>query len=531
MPLNLSSLFRRHRSGAPAAGANAAYLPAHLGIDGLPSDVSGLRIGGLYVIMLPPDIPATGLLADTLAPGLRSGSHLAILDSEPQSLAGPLRQRLADLQQDGLLERLSLFGYDPAMMADPTDHVWDFLSGLEGEGLHHTDALIFLSANDILAAHGTAALRRQLGIYREWLRHHGVAGLFLVRTEETLWALLQRHGSLLDGLARLVREDHLLTWRVQFWAGDGTQATADGSYPVGLRQDGALFSLGMHQAQASSGQPATDEHRVLTCWNPSTRGQSTPANWEVFDSVGSLMAEAARSARAATVLLDHHDPAGFEALAREVHTLRIACGRRLKIVVREAGASVDYTQEMQLYHLGASRIMREGTSLPDCFRAIAAIKGLWFWRPIEPDFDAFLASARTREGHGYLPPVDFATTTDEFMRCALSTDVDSVLVRLTLRSDRHHLAAVQAFRPDRPGAFITTDDKNLYLFLFACPASDVDGIMSKVFDEPVGMLFAYYEVVVVPAEIDQELERLRYNAEFVGYTDYSDMLQPAAAGH
>ncbi|MEL0028364.1 MAG: BcsE family c-di-GMP-binding protein [Perlucidibaca sp.] len=269
---------------------------------------------------------------------------------------------------------------------------------------------------------------------------------------------------------------------------------------------------------------------MLSCWDPARRGQSTPANWEIHADADSLVKEARQSAIAATIILEHTDPARFEALARQIHALRLGCGRRLKIIVREAAGRIDYAHEMQLYHVGASRILRADMSLSDCFRAISALKGQWFWRAIEPDFDSFYASFNTSERFGYLAPVDFTATADEFMRCGLNTNLDSVLVRLTLRSDQHHLAVINAFHADRPGVFLTTDDKHIYLFLFACPASDIDATMSRQFAQPVGDLFSFYEVIVVPKEIEEELDRLRYNAEYVGYTDYSELLQAQASG-
>ena len=113
------------------------------------------------------------------------------------------------------------------------------------------------------------------------------------------------------------------------------------------------------------------------------------------------------------------------------------------------------------------------------------------------------------------------------MRVSTNTNIDSVIVRLTLRSDCPHLTALDAFRPDRPGIFITNDNQYLYLFLFACPASDVDTLMGKLFKMEVGSLFAFYEIIVLANEIGQTLEKIRYNAEFVGYTDYSEHLSQA----
>jgi len=530
MTFRLKPLLDLLRGKAIPADAGAR-TPVRLGIDGLLPEASGIRPGGLYVIMLPENMDATPLVADTLALSLPAGGSLAVCDQSPEALGRTLGHRLAYLEPAGLLSRhLALFAYDNRLLEHPTDSVWDFTRSLEAQALHRADCLIFLSASRLMPSHSRAAMQRQLRIYHEWHAYHGVAGIYVVHPADLLWTELLRLSKWLDGLARLDEAGDKLTWQVPLWRDDG-QRVDHGGFPLGRRLDGSLYSLAAYQEQEALTRPALDEHRVLSCWNPSRRGHSAPPNWEVFDNAGDLITEAGATASAATVILEHADPDDFETLARQVHTLRIRCGRRLKIVVREAAGRIDYEREMQLYHVGATRILRADTSPSDCFRAIAALKGQWFWRAIEPDFDTFFASARTTERYGYLAPVDFTATVDEFMRCGLNTNVDSVLVRLTLRSDQHHLAAINAFHANRPGVFITTDDKHVYLFLFACPASDIDATMGRQFDQPVGELFSFYEAIVVPKEVEDELERLRYNAEYVGYTDYSDLLQMSAGMH
>lgn len=53
--------------------------------------------------------------------------------------------------------------------------------------------------------------------------------------------------------------------------------------------------------------------------------------------------------------------------------------------------------------------------------------------------------------------------------------------------------------------------------------------MSHLFNQPVGTLFAFYEIIVIQKEIEDELERIRYNTEYAGFTDYSDLLKSAPA--
>lgn len=513
---------------AGATGA-AVFLPARLGIEGLPRDVTDIRPGGLYVVLLPPEREVMPLLAGALAHGLHVGSHMAVCDIAPATLSDELGQRLAHIAAPEVLARnLSLFAYDRALLEKPADNLWELVRTLENQQLQQIDCLLMLSAEQLLPTQSRPALQHQLRVLGEWHAYHKVAGLYVVRGDDSLWRELQRQAEWLDGLACLAMDRHRMIWTVPAWRGMGDGIGA-GSYPLGARPNGDLYSLGLHQEEAGLARPVSDEHRVLTCWNPSRLGQSAPVNWDIFDTPGELMDEALAGAVGATIILEYQGMDSYEALARQVHQLRLACGRRLKIIVREVASRINYEQEMQLYSIGATRIMRVDMTLSECFRAISALKGQWFWRPIEPDFDAFLASAHTGEGYGYLPPADFTSTTDEFMRCSQNTNVDSVLVRLTLRSDQHHLAAINAFRPDRPGMFITTDDKHLHLFLFACPASDVDAVMGRIFDQPVGSLFAFYEIIVIQKEIEEELERLRYNTEYTGYTDYSELLKPVAA--
>lgn len=519
------SLWRRQTAPTGAA----VFLPARLGIEGLPHEVTEIRLGGLYVVMLPPDHQAMPLLANSLAHGLHVGSRMAVCDASPAALREELQQRLSHIAAPELLTRnLSLFAYDRALLEQPADNVWELVRTLESQQLQGNDCLLMLGAEQLLPTRSRPALQRQLRVLAEWHAYHKVAGLYIAQGDDNLWRELQRQAEWLDGIACLAMDRNRMIWTVPAWRGAGDEI-GTGSYPLGARPNGDLYSLGLHQQDDGLTQPAADEHRVMTCWNPSRIGQSAPVNWDILDTPEEVMAEALSQAVGATVILEYHGMDSYETLARQVHQLRLSCGRRLKIMVREVDSRINYEQEMQLYHIGATRIMRLDMTLSECFRAISALKGQWFWRPIEPDFDAFLSSSHSGEGYGYLPPADFTSTSDEFMRCSQNTNVDCVLVRLTLRSDQHHLAAINAFRPDRPGMFITTDDKHLYLFLFACPASDVDAVMGHIFDQPVGSLFAFYEIIVIQKEIEEELERLRYNTEYAGFTDYSELLKPVSA--
>lgn len=498
----------------------APFSPCLMGIEGLPAEAAELRPGGFYVVTLPKDHSTSALVIDTLASGLQQGSRVTICAAAPQHLVTPLN---AFLNEHGQVNSTTLLRIDPLAINHPSRTIWDFLESLEAQKAHRSDCIIYVGASSLLATHHRAANKRQLGILHDWHRQHGCTGLFIAEDADQLWPTLLRHAKQLDGLAGLLIDDSRLTWRINHWHSSNAQIN-DARYGMGSRQDGRLFTLGLHQQPENNLRGGEDAHRVLSCWNPARFGQSTPVNWEIFDDIDELMTEVTQSAVAATVILDHRVAQHFSTLARQVHKLRIACGRRLKIVIHEVDASLSYQQEMQLYHTGATRLLRKDLEVSESFRVISSLKGQWFWRAIEPDFDQFFAEAQPNESVGYMTPVDFAITADEFMRVSANTNIDSVVVRLTLRSECPHLTALDAFRPDRPGVFITNDNQYLYLFLFACPASDVDALMGKLFHMEVGSLFAFYEIIVLQNEIGQVLEKIRYNAEFVGYTDYTDHL-------
>ena len=502
----------------------STYVPCSIGIEGLPAEAAEMLQGGLYAVTLPSSQATTPLAIDTLTNGLQQGSRLVLCSPHAQSLVAPMSALARDHEQDS--SAIALMQIDSLVLSQPSRNIWDFLESLEAQKAQSADCIIYLDAGGLLATEVRSSNLRQLGILREWHRHHRCTGVFIMAEETHIWPVLVRHSKELDGLAGLMHDDNRMTWRINHWRASNT-VLEDARYGMGSRQDGRLFTLGLHQQPENNLRGAEDAHRVLSCWNPARFGQSTPVNWEIFDDTAELMDEVTKTAIAATVILDHYEMQAFEVLARQVHKLRIACGRRLKIVIHEVDDTLNYQQEMQLYYMGATRLLRRDLEISECFRVISSLKGQWFWRVIEPDFDQFFASAQPTESVGYQTPIDFAITAEEFMRVSTNTNIDSVIVRLTLRSDCPHLTALDAFRPDRPGIFITNDNQYLYLFLFACPASDVDTLMGKLFKMEVGSLFAFYEIIVLANEIGQTLEKIRYNAEFVGYTDYSEHLSQA----
>ncbi|MEO6698605.1 MAG: BcsE family c-di-GMP-binding protein [Paraperlucidibaca sp.] len=498
----------------------SSFAPCAIGIEGLPSEAADMQQGGLYVVTLPSHFDGAPLAIETAATALQQGSRVVLCSTQAQALAEPLS---ALVPSNSLHAGIALLDIDALAINHPALNLWDFLESLETQNAHRADCIIYLNAGSLLATHLRSANLRQLGILREWHRYHGCTGLFIAVDEAQTWPMLVRHSKQLAGLAGLADDDDRLLWRVTHWQTNNSRL-GEARYGMGSRKDGRLFTLGLHQQPENNLRGGEDAHRVLSCWNPAKFGQSTPVNWEVFHDIDELVDEVMKTAIAATVILDHTQQQAFAVLARQVHKLRIACGRRLKIVIHEVDDSLSYQQEMQLYHTGATRLLRRDLDVSESFRVISSLKGQWFWRAIEPDFDKFFAQAQPNESVGYQKPIDFAITAEEFMRVSTNTHIDSVIVRLTLRSDCPHLNALNAFRPDRPGIFITNDNEFLYLFLFACPASDVDALMAKLFTMEVGSLFAFYEILVLANEISQTLEKIRYNAEFVGYTDYSDNL-------
>jgi len=97
------------------------------------------------------------------------------------------------------------------------------------------------------------------------------------------------------------------------------------------------------------------------------------------------------------------------------------------------------------------------------------------------------------------------------------------IVQLPLLPAVAHLDALAACHIGRDGDLLTADEQAVWLFLFACRAPDVEGVLKRLFVMPPAALFNQMRVRPESDPMRRALDRLRRHA-VDAVTDYSDAL-------
>lgn len=497
---------------------------SHLfGIEGLPFSSSELLPGKIYAVVLPASISSHSLVVDSAENGIKVGRRIAVVSPLPHIIKANLRARQSP-RQDGISSHsiIDLFGLNLNEIGDPSTTIWTLLSTLESYNGDRYDSLIYHAANLLFPEKSRAGMRRQIGIFKDWHKYHFCSGIFVFTEGQNTWPHLLRYANKFSGLARLSKTSTEISWQVNHWQSH-EHNTGSVNFPIGIDNMMSLYSLTSHNSLSASLKTPVDQNNVLLTVKASNTSYVLPARWYTFEHQTDLIVEAEKAV-GATIIIDFTNESEWFELCRTVHRLRLRCGRRLKLLVREQGARIDYGKEMLLYRLGANLLVHEDMTYSQLFRAVSSLKSQVFGRDINPDFDEIYTEANPDAGTGYMAPLSFTSTSDEFLRCSMTTGIDSVLARFTLQPNVSHLDALRACHAGRPGIFFTVDATSFYIFLFACPLLDAQATLASTFTRSLSELFLETVMESEQVDINTTLVKIRYNAEYVGYTDFSDIL-------
>ena len=306
----------------------------------------------------------------------------------------------------------------------------------------------------------------------------------------------------------------------------GVKRVVDYNVRVRVKPDGSGVALDTHELVKAS-----DRQLVITLPGAlsDATGSAAPAGWQVCSGLAELNA-ACRYAVAASVLLPWRSGDDLVVLAEAVRSLRRAHPHALKIVVREAGSSMRYNQELALLRAGANAVIYRDTRLPGVVQALEALRNETYNRRVAEQAGAELLSDVAPDPlRGYLPLAAFCAAAERMLDRTEPLGMTHCIVQLPLLPEVAHLDALAACHIGRDGDLVTADEQALWLFLFACRAPDVEGTLKRLFVLPPAALFNQMRVRPEADSIRRALDRLRRHA-VDAVTDYSEALkavQPA----
>lgn len=390
---------------------------------------------------------------------------------------------------------------------------------------HKSGLVIFSSSAAQWDKLNEAELRDWITRMRKMLRKRNIT-LLIVTTGITLFnqtSSLQRYYRHIDGLAYLTVEQDSWLYQISWWY-TGERLFADRTLRLGY-EDAHFFALKETQEPLS----LNDEQHYLADKSVLEGAPPLSRQWQLFDDNQQVWLQA-QQAHAATVIfsLNHSEQIGE--LAKMVHSLRRARGNGLKIVVREMGVSLRYSDERLLQACGVNTIVPTTAAMSRFLTMLEGIQGQRFSRRVPASLDALIASLQPLHEKGYLRLDAFCEAVSQLISNTLLPENDKgLLVALRPVPQLTPQQVLTLCKPRRFGDLVTVLEDRVILFLSSCRYNDLDKALKFIFSLPHDELFAnriiWFEDNQILAEIGN-IKKMTPMALQV-LTPVSDSVRPA----
>ncbi|QBR02557.1 cellulose biosynthesis protein BcsE [Paraburkholderia pallida] len=522
----------------PATGAGREPHPSllarlsrrePLAIEGLPPALAALGPGQVHVVYASASPARDALFWQTAAAALE-GPATVLSTRDGASIAATLRDHGIDIDRPGATHHwANVCSLVPLADRDGAQVLIEALDALANQCAAPASHFYIEGAEAFFAWHDAATLARQGAQLANWCTQHRHGVLLVAEPpglgDEEAHPELAAFQARFAGAAQLLQTQGQFHWEVAFWrAGE----TVLGSQSLPLR-----FAAVDHRLMVTStsgtversmdvvGLLAPDEGRVITSRDAVLNERVLPSSWQVVDDNEAALA-AARTAVAATVILDFGASRQLESLAEQVHTLRLQCGNALKIIVREEAVAMRY--ESLMLNLGANRVVPRHTTLSQVEAIVESLQGQVYSRPVPADYRQALAGVMHGEETGYVGATRFVELVGAAVERSRVIQLPSVLIRLALMPEVAHVDALKACVLRRAGDIVTAAGDSLYVFFFACRLGDADAVLQRVFKRALAELFQGEQRCGDPKSIAALLETLTDEIETQTPPDYSGWL-------
>lgn len=351
---------------------------------------------------------------------------------------------------------------------------------------HKSGLVIFSSSTTQWDKLNEAELRDWITRMRRMLRKRNIT-LLIVTTGITLFnqtSSLQRYYRQIDGLAYLTVEQDSWLYQISWWY-TGERLFADRTLRLGY-EDAHFFALKETQEPLS----LNDEQHYLADKSVLEGAPPLSRQWQLFDDNQQVWLQA-QQAHAATVIfsLNHSEQIGE--LAKMVHSLRRARGNGLKMVVREMGVSLRYSDERLLQACGVNTIVPTTAAMSRFLTMLEGIQGQRFSRRVPASLDALIASLQPLHEKGYLRLDAFCEAVSQLISNTLLPENDKgLLVALRPVPQLTPQQVLTLCKPRRFGDLVTVLEDRVILFLSSCRYNDLDKALKFIFSLPHDELFA-----------------------------------------
>lgn len=392
---------------------------------------------------------------------------------------------------------------------------------LEYWGVKPQDSVLVDAADALLSLHDLFLATAQLSKLRAWAKDMQIPVLlnFTLAGAGAEKVALTGLMDYFSGLARLSSDDDGPTLTLEYWqsaAGTSAERTVllqeiDGAYRLRRARPSRVTGVDV-PGQVGEGEPALYAPTVLYVSNDPVWAQELQmlmqSTWKAIETVH-LMPEVVvdRSTLVAVLRFDAH--ATLSTLAKDVHTLRVALGSQVRIVVAEHRVSLRYPNELMLLRLGADAVIRKDVELA---RWPKLLEGLSAQAPRpQPDLDVdtALANAAMPQGRGLVLVPAFLDEVAAATERGSRLGVPSALAVLKMRPDRSIGDAVAHTEFRRNGDFLTSDGEKLYVFFNACSITRGPEVLAQTFSVNSAEYVLGVDWMASQTDVQQCMQRLR----------------------
>jgi cellulose biosynthesis protein BcsE len=493
-----------------------------IGIEGLSQLASEMELGGQYFVSVDTEQARQALICSTARSAMSGGSRCVIVSPDPQKLSEMLHFSDRAAGQQHNKSSLLLLSQLPNIAVHLQSHGCErFLQELEELGVCSGALLILEAADDFFIWQDAKQVNVQAQRFREWLKAVQVAGLFLLtpQSSQQIHKDFARQLELSSGFAEFHKDLGCYRWLIKHWY-SAHGALEDSDHEVHL--SGSDCELKVVEFDLDS-DASGDETLVYYTADSIDKDESVPEDWVLCQSYQDALAVGAPLDHS-TVILDYRQQSSFPQLAQTVHHLRYIAGRHMRIVIRERGGQLRYSQELLLTRLGATQIVYMEFSFSRLLRAVEASSGLRFTGQIDEDFDHALAAAMPSEECGYLPAGRFCEVVKSTLQKTEAIEMHHVLVRLDILPQLAHVDVLLNCQPRRANDVVTADESHVYIFLFACREADIDSALSRIIIEPLEQMFTGESYWSGHRNILNVLDSLHERYKLTGMADFSLVL-------
>lgn len=335
---------------------------------------------------------------------------------------------------------------------------------------------------------------------------------------------LQGHFRHLDGVANLSYQQESWQYRIEWWYSEN-RLFADRTITLGCKDD-AFHAL--HEAEKQQPLSLNDEQRYLADKIVLEGAPPLSSQWQLFDDNAQLSVQA-QQANAATVIFSLIRSDYIGELARMVHELRRSRGNGLKIVVREMGTSLRYSDERLLMACGVNVIVPATATMSHFLTMLEGVQGQIFSRRVPASLDALTAALQPLQIKGYLRLDAFCQSVGQLMGNTLLPENDKgLLVALRPVPQLSPQQILTLCKPRRFGDLVTVLNDRVMLFLSSCRYNDLDVALKFIFSLPHDELFANRMVWFEDNQILAEINNIK-NLQPEAMQDLPLAAPPAAA--